>query len=64
MFAYTYAFISMFYKVKYKYFSDYVENVHFLPETSNRLRFLSRENSGPVSGDRPYFPAAKWTLQL
>ncbi|KAJ9574666.1 hypothetical protein L9F63_008198 [Diploptera punctata] len=28
------------------------------------MRFLSRENSGPVTGDRPYFPATKWTLQF
>ncbi|PSN45561.1 hypothetical protein C0J52_21367 [Blattella germanica] len=28
------------------------------------MRFLFREFSGPVVGDRPYLPAVKWTLQF
>ncbi|PNF19015.1 hypothetical protein B7P43_G12399 [Cryptotermes secundus] len=31
-------------------------------KTANKMMFLSREPSCPVSGDKPYVPAVKWTL--
>jgi len=36
----------------------------FILEISNKMKFLLRESSGPVIGDKPYVPAVKWTLTL
>jgi len=36
----------------------------FILGISNKMKFLLRESSGPVIGDKPYVPAVKWTLTL
>jgi hypothetical protein len=36
----------------------------YILEIANKMKFLMKESSGPVVGDKPYVPAVKWTLTL